>query len=181
MLLFSHVHILQCGILVCQRSNQSYLGNRPNRQYPGGNPRATHGHLVSRSPAGPSLNHSPPAMDHAPGLAQYVQHSKRRHYNHKFKMIVVQYALQLPEDQRIKPTARVFPGVEPVSKPASENKGLYTRANHVESNVIALAHVHRCRFASGSASTTPTAKMRSPALGTTQMQSAHRRRLDLSP
>lgn len=38
----------------------------------------------------------------------------RKVYNTQFKLRVVEYALQLPQSNRIKPTARAFPGVEPV-------------------------------------------------------------------
>ena len=38
----------------------------------------------------------------------------RKFYNMHFKLQVVRWALQLPPSERIKPTARAFPGVEPV-------------------------------------------------------------------
>ena len=38
----------------------------------------------------------------------------RRVYDVAFKMRVVEYALKLPHDARIKPTCRAHPGVEPV-------------------------------------------------------------------
>ena len=48
-----------------------------------------------------------PTVPYAPG--------SRKVYNMQFKLNVVCYAMQRPESNRIKPTARRFPGVEPVS------------------------------------------------------------------
>ena len=41
----------------------------------------------------------------------------RKVYSLSFKRRVVEWALKLPEQNRIKPTARAFPGVEPVRPP----------------------------------------------------------------
>ena len=48
-------------------------------------------------------------------LAPEAQTQRRRAcYSNTFKMEVVRVALQLPENARIKPTCRAFPGIEPV-------------------------------------------------------------------
>ena len=40
----------------------------------------------------------------------------RRVYDASFKLAVVEQALKLPPDNRIKPTCRAYPGVEPVRR-----------------------------------------------------------------
>ena len=43
-----------------------------------------------------------------------LQPRRRASYSYNFKMEVVRSVLRLPEDARIKPTCRSFPGIEPV-------------------------------------------------------------------
>ena len=45
-----------------------------------------------------------------------VRKPQRRVYDAAFKLMVVEEALKLPADNRIKPTCRLYPGIEPVRR-----------------------------------------------------------------
>lgn len=65
-----------------------------------------------------------------------VPRRPRRVYEASFKLMVVREALKLPAHNRIKPTCRAYPGVEPVQVRTAPAYDLRPAAAHI----VAISH-----------------------------------------